>query len=209
MRPRRLLAVAGVALLAGCGVPRDDAPRDIAAEDQVSLDIEDPESPQPGDAASPKVFFLATRTGDVVQLVGASRDVSPTPVALLSELLKGVTTEEAERRLRTAIPRATELRRAELRPDGTLVVDLSDDFFEATGETQVAAVAQIVITGTALDGVSRVRLLVDGQEREWPRGDGTLRAAPLTEFDFPSLNPTSQPAYPPPPLPITPTTVAS
>jgi spore germination protein GerM len=92
-------------------------------------------------------------------------------------------------------------------PDGTLVVDLSNDFFQATGDFQVRAVAQVVFTACALDGIDRVRLLVEGQPQEWPRGDGSLQSDPLTPYAYPDLNPSSQPDYPPPPSPgNTPTT---
>lgn len=211
MTARLVTLVLAVALLAACGIPRDSSPRDVPEEEQLSLEVDEPDTPRPGNEAGPKVYFVTSgSTPTDVNLEGVGRNVAPTPVAVLTELLKGVTSEEAERRLRTAIPRDTELRRAELRVDGTLIVDLSDEFFEATGESQIAAVAQIVVTGTALDRVDRVRLLVDGQEREWPRGDGTLQGAPLTAFDYPALNPTSQPDYPPLPVPAAaaPTTTA-
>ena len=57
--------------------------------------------------------------------------------------------------------------------------------------------AQIVYTATGLAQVKRVRLLVDGQPRDWVRGDGVAVSTPLTRFDYPELNPSSQPDYPP------------
>ncbi len=57
-----------------------------------------------------------------------------------------------------------------------------------------------------------MRLLVDGEQREWPRSDGSQTADPLTRFDYPERNPTSQPDYPAVPSPdplATSTTVAA
>jgi spore germination protein GerM len=127
--------------------------------------------------------------------------------AVLSELLKGLTPEEQDRRWRTAIPAGTQLLSAALDAQGVVDVDLSDEFFGATGDAQVKAVAQVVFTASALDGVSGVRILVDGRPREWPRGDGVLQSEPLTPLLYPELNPTSQPEYPPPVSPEAPTTV--
>ena len=77
------------------------------------------------------------------------------------------------------------------------MVDVGDAFFDAKGESQIKAVAQVVYTATDLPEVERVRLLVDGQERDWLRGDGIAVSTALTPFDYPELNPSSQPDYPP------------
>ena len=42
-----------------------------------------------------------------------------------------------------------------------------------------------------------MELLVDGERRAWPRGDGSLEEGPLTKFMYPALNPSSRPDYPP------------
>ena len=71
--------------------------------------------------------------------------------------------------------------------------------------------AQIVFTATGIDGVQRVKILVEGQPQGWLRGDGTAQPVgePLTQYAYPELNPTSQPEYPPAPSPTTSTTPAS
>ncbi len=96
-----------------------------------------------------------------------------------------------------------------MRPDGTLIVNVSDAFFKSTGDLQIKAVAQIVFTATELAGVSRVRIQVDGQNYPWPRGDGTLAKDAVTQYDYPELDPTTQPDYPPLPSPTTSSTVAA
>ena len=55
--------------------------------------------------------------------------------------------DEQDRRLQTFIPPGTTLLDADLRGDGTLVVDVGDAFFDAKGESQIKAVAQVVYTG--------------------------------------------------------------
>ena len=75
-------------------------------------------------------------------------------------------------------------------------VDVSSRIFDATGDDLVAAIAQIVLTLAEIDGVERVVIVVEGQPQEWPRGDGSLTADPLTEFDYPGRAASSQPPYP-------------
>jgi hypothetical protein len=207
---RVLLALlAAVAMvLAGCGVQNDREPRDIPESDFGDL-TDGGEDPEPGEGTGPKVFFVDEEGEGPARLRGTARAVLPTPPAVLSELLKGLTPAEQDRRWRTAIPAGTELRSAELDPRGVVDVDLTDEFFLATGDTQIKAVAQVVFTASGLDSVTGVRILVDGRPREWPRGDGVLQAEPLTPLLYPELNPTSQPEYPPPVSPeAPPTTVA-
>jgi spore germination protein GerM len=193
------LLVAIVALVAACGVPSDAAPRDIV--DEAGQVPREP-TPAPVGELGPKVYFLGAETSaGAERLQPANRSVAPTPESVLNALLAGLTVDEQARRWRTAIPGDTELHTAEVDGEGTLVVDLSEAFFQATGDFQVRAVAQVVFTGSEIEGVDRVQLLVDGQPQEWPRGDGSLQAEPLTRSAYPDLNPTTQPEYPPLPSP--------
>ena len=41
-----------------------------------------------------------------------------------------------------------------------------------------------------------VVLSVDGMAQEWPTGSGSLVSRPLSVFDYPDRNPSSQPDYP-------------
>jgi hypothetical protein len=201
------LALAALVGLSACGVQADGEPRDIPESQRGELSDGGP-APEPGEATGPKVYFVEDEDGAAARLRGAGRAVLPTAPAVISELLKGLTPEEQDRRWRTAIPAGTQLRSAVPDPQGVVDVDLSDEFFGATGDAQIKAVAQVVFTASALDGVRGVRILVDGRPREWPRGDGVLQSDPLTPLLYPELNPTSQPEYPPPVTPETPATTA-
>jgi spore germination protein GerM len=195
--------LSAVVVLTGCGIPKDGGPRDVPEAERVKIAQAGPVSAQDVNALGPKVFFLSPSESGEELLQSANRDVASNADAVLGALLSGLTTVERTRRWRTAIPSGTELLDTKLEADGTLVVDLNDAFFQATGDAQVKAVAQIVFSAVGIDGVDRVLLLVDGQQRDWPRGDGSLQRGPLTEFDYPSLNPSSQPDYPPIPPPAT------
>jgi spore germination protein GerM len=205
-RPFILLTALGV-VLAGCAIPRDDEPRQIPGEQQALL----AEAGSPGqidtEALGPRVYFL--RDGGEAgstEAVPVSRSVSSTADAVMRSLFAGLTEEESDAGLRTSIPSGTELISARQIAARTLQVDVTEQIFEAGGEAQIEAVAQIVSTAGGLPGVDRVRLLVEGEPRDWLAGDGSLVSGPLTPFMYPSFAGTSRPAFPPIPSPTVPTT---
>jgi spore germination protein GerM len=208
---RILGVVVGLLALAACGIPNDSRPRDVA--DNERLQLSDQKAPaQAASSVGPKVYFLSQAPSGQDRLQPAGRNVSSTPAAVLTELFNGLTKDEQqERKWRTSIPADTKLMSAVQESDGTLVIDLNQAFFQATSENQIKAVAQIVFTATGVEGVQRVKILVEGQPQGWLRGDGTAQPVgePLTQYAYPELNPTSQPEYPPAPSPTTSTTTAT
>jgi spore germination protein GerM len=205
---RFLALVVSVLALAACGIPNDSRPRDVS--DNERLQLADQKAPaQAASSVGPKVYFLSQAPSGQDRLQPAGRNVSSTPTAVLTELFNGLTKDEQqERRWRTSIPADTKLMSATQESDGTLVIDLNQAFFQATSENQIKAVAQIVFTATGVEGVQRVKILVESQPQGWLRGDGTAQPVgePLTQYAYPELNPTSQPEYPPAPSPTTSTT---
>ncbi len=197
MRRRVLLGVfAGALFAASCGIPTDSHPRDITTEDGAPEPTAAPDGvPQAG--TTRKIYLLASPSaGAVSRLHVVRRDVPANPRALFEALVDGLTLADQAARLRSAVPAATRLVSEPAVYDGIITVDLDRQIFEATGTTLVDAVAQIVFTLSELPYVRGVRLLVDGAPQEWATGDGSLTDRPLTVFDFPERNPTSQPDYP-------------
>jgi spore germination protein GerM len=195
---RALAALAAVSVaLAACGIDDDARPRLIGSEDGAS-ELEDatPNS-QPALGASFRIYLLVAQApGQTPRLQAVTREIDPNATALFTALTAGLNASEQSDRLRSAVPTATELLAAPAITDGVITLDLSDAIFEATGNTLVDALAQIVFTMSELPGVSAVQLRVNGVPQEWPTGDGTLTSAPLRVFDYPERNPTSQPDYP-------------
>jgi spore germination protein GerM len=204
-RARVLAGLAGSVLaaagLCACAIPNDAQPRDISPNERLAVAASTPAAVG-GAASGQKVFFLSNKNpGGADRLQQTSRDVPATPDAVLRALLRGLTNDERDRRWQTAIPSDTNLLSASLDGEGTVMVNLSKEFFVATGDLQIKAVAQVVFTATSIEGAKRVRILIEGQKSPWLRGDGTLQDPdePLTPFAYPDLNPSSQPDYPPQP----------
>jgi hypothetical protein len=186
-------ALGSAFLVAGCGLPTDSSPRDIPPEFVLDASAVAPVDPS---ATGPQAYFLSGLPGQLGTLLPVSRQVDAN--GIIQSLFDGLTTAEQSRGLRTAIPEDTELLEARVLPDGTTArIDVSDDIFSASSDATTEAVAQIVFTATGSPGASRVELLVDGESRAWPLGDGSLEEGPLTRFMFPALNPSSRPDYPP------------
>lgn len=189
MNVRVALAVVAVAaLLVGCGIPSDDEPRAMSDQDVpfdlLSRDNPTPSTTEPGPASAVVDVFLV---GDE-RLVGAPRELA-TPIRVedrIRSLLAGLSDEEAELGLRTAVPSGTELLGTELAAN-VLTIDLSEDFLSVQGSEQQTAVAQLVFTTTEAEGIDGVRFALEGELVQVPTDDGSLSAQPLTRDSYPSL----------------------
>jgi Sporulation and spore germination len=185
------------AVVASCGVPTDSSPRDVPPEYLLDVNPSSTVTPVVPSASGSRAYFLSGPPDEPGTLLPVLRNVQPSGVGVIEALFDGLTTAEQSKGLRTAIPEGTELLEARLLPDGTARIDVSDAIFTASGDAQTEAVAQIVFTATGAPGASQVELLVDGEPKAWPRGDGSLESGELTRFMFPALNPSTRPDYPP------------
>lgn len=206
-RARRVVTASSVALagllLGACGIASDESPRDVPPADQLQLGVNIDRGA--GDTrGSSRIYLLApTTSGQSPQLQPVARDVEESPAALLDALFSGPNATELADQYRSALPDGTTLRSAQLLR-GVLVVDVSPEVLQLSGDDVVDALAQMVFTASEAQGVRAVRVLVDGNPRQWPTGNGELRDAPLTVYDFPGKVASAQPAYPAIPTPTTP-----
>ncbi|HKY75324.1 MAG TPA: GerMN domain-containing protein [Acidimicrobiia bacterium] len=183
-----LLAAAVVATLAACGIPQDKEPTTTPGGVVMPAVAPSAAAP-PGGRAGPSpgevdLAVFLVRADHLEKVVRDARrdDLTRT----LTVLLAGPTEAELAAGIRTAISPQTELRSARLDGD-TAVVDLSAAFVEVGGQEQILAVAQVVLTATAVPGVGRVRFLLEGQAVEIPRADGTLGSESLGAADYERL----------------------
>ena len=199
MRTRTRLAAAMVVLaaLAGCGLSDDAEPRVIAAGD-LPTELADPTSAtsttlgQSPNTDSVLVYYLVQADG-VVRLVPVPREVkdSTRPRDRLAALLVPPTPAEQADGILTSIPTDTVLLDTELvEEDQELVVDLSRSLFDIQGQELRNAFAQLVWTATDIEGVRRVRFLVDGQEYRVPDEDGIEQPGAVSRSDYVTLAPT-------------------
>ena len=178
-RQRRVLAGVAVALVgvqAACGLPTDDAPTRV----EVPAGVFPERSAQPVVGAAPDtpttslhaVYFM--RDGLLVEL---QRPLAA-PVFLdapLNNLLAGPTPAEAENGLESAIPAGTEVVDVQLLRNNVVSIHLNEVFFEVEGAQRVRAVAQLVLTASALARDSQgVLFFLDGVAQSLPDGAGTI-----------------------------------
>jgi spore germination protein GerM len=192
MRSRSLMAlVIAASLAAGCGIPADRHPE--AVPGGVVRPALGPTTTTPTPATLATLFFVQAE-----QLVPVVRSATrPGLQAVLEVLLTGPTEAELAAGLRTAVSPQSNIR--SVGTDGsTAVIDLTTTFVEVGGEEQILALAQIVLTATAIPGITNVRFELEGQPVEVPRAEGTLSSGPLTASDYASLRtaPPPQPGKP-------------
>lgn len=187
-RPTPVL-VAGLVLVAGCGIPADRHP--VAVPGGVVRPALGPTATTPTPATRAAVYFVQAE-----HLVPVVRSTTRADVqAVLDALFSGPTESELAAGLRTAISPQTTVRSVRI-DASTVVIDLTTTFVEVGGQEQILALAQIVLTATANPGITDVRFQLEGQTVEVPRADGTLSSGPLTASDYASLQEPSLPAPP-------------
>jgi spore germination protein GerM len=189
-----------LAVIAGCSIQPDAAPSDLPADradvfgDPVTGDVA---------AGANRIYLLAPTDPEAPQrLRSVQRDVASTPQAVLESLFAGPNAAERNEQLDTAIPAEVQLLTTPSQVGQLLTVDLNDVFDELTPDGLRLAAAQIVSTATDIEGVAAVQLRVDGETRVWPVGSGELVERALTQYDYPGLVESTQPAFPAIPSPI-------
>lgn len=181
-----LLAVAGVASLASCGIPTDSAPRVLADTPATA-----PAVSAPVNSADSATIYLGTGEAEA-PLVAVDRglDGVPDPERVLSALLVGPTTDDLAKGLSTFIPVETELLGVELEGD-LLAVDLTQNFYTGEGAPAASAFAQVVLTATDLAGygIYRVQFQRDGEPIRAFTANGSGTKEVVTRSDYRSIDP--------------------
>lgn len=194
--PRWLALVLAMALsLAACGVTAEDEP-ELIAGDEVPADLLDPgstTSTTPPGATAEVVVYLLQRAGSDTQLVPVTREVEdPTrPGERVEALLQPTSEEEKALGLTSSIPADTVLLGTpNVDPESQeLTLDFSQELFAVEGSELSQAFAQIVWTVTELEGVRRVRFLVEGEPQRAPDADGVEQDGAVSTADYWSLRP--------------------
>lgn len=158
MRLRPVLLLLIVLAASGCG------PRPATAEVSVFFTRSD------GNAITLAEVRRAVPRGGTEAMIAAA----------LNELLKGSTAEERARGLSTSIPPTTRLRGVEVR-NGVVRADFSHDVEAGGGSaSMLGRFWQIVYTATQFRDAPRVRILIEGQEREAMGGEGVIIGQPVS-----------------------------
>lgn len=187
--PAVLLLTAGA-----CGLNANDEPQAIPVENlPPGLLDPDPSSTTtaPGPPATrPVTVYLLAGGGDEERLAPVEREVGdpPSPASRLTALLSPLTPAETRRGLTSTIPADTVLLDAVV-TSNEVRVNLSGEFFAIQGLELAKAYAQVVWSLTEIDGISRVRFSVEGQDSGVLDGEGVEKQGPVTRADYATLAP--------------------
>jgi sporulation and spore germination protein len=165
-------------LLAACGVPVDDAPRDLG-DPRAGSDASSP-APDGFGAAVERLYLV--REGMLVRVI--RRVPAPrTPDDMLADLLAGPTVEERADGLGSALSTMNVTGMSIVQRRATIAVGSP-----GARSDEVLAYAQIVATLTSQGAeIGTVSFSAGGQPLGVPRADGVLSAAPLTIADYAEL----------------------
>jgi spore germination protein GerM len=192
-RPAALAVLAMAFVAAGCAIPTQEAPSSIPPS-KVPFSLLNPHlptttttQPKPSSLVPVKVFFLNSSS----QLQPEPRVVaSPAPlVSIISSMLAGPTTAETASGVFTAIPSDVSVL-STTSQGGVITVNMNSAFGEITGTSTELAVAQIVATVAAENGLGTgVIFEIDGQRTSVPIANGSQVAGPVYLIEFLSVAP--------------------
>jgi hypothetical protein len=185
-----LLLAAGTLLASACGIQTDSAPRNLP-DDERSLAVAGSSSGSDASGAD-RIYLVAP--GEERLLRSVPRDAALRE-DLIRILLLGPNDDEIADQYSSFIPPATQLLSARSKGQ-ILIVDLTEEIAELTGQSLSQAIAQLVYTATEIDGIEAVQLKINGEEVAWPKPDGDTTSDPLRIYDYPNFVQTAQPAYP-------------
>jgi spore germination protein GerM len=193
---RRLTALAALAVAfvsAGCAIPTQGAPSSIAPS-KVPFHLLNPHvptttttQPRPSSLVPVKVFFLNSNS----QLQPEPRVVAaPAPLAsIISSMLAGPTTAETASGVFTAIPSDVAVLSTTSQAS-VVTVNMNSAFGQITGTSTELAVAQIVATVAAENGLGTgVIFEIDGLRTSVPIANGSQVAGPVYLIEFLSVAP--------------------
>jgi spore germination protein GerM len=183
-------------VVAGCSVTPDNSPRDIEAG-ALTLTEQDQSNVGQAAAGTGRIYLQAPDVpGEPARLQAVSRDIDDDPDAVMAALLAGPNTTEFDDSYRSGLPPGLQVLGITRQSRGVVRLNLDDAIATLRGDELILALAQIVYTLTDVSGVTGVSITVEGNEVPWPASNGELQTDPLTVYDFPGLEPSTQPAYP-------------
>lgn len=196
---KHVMAVVGlVVALAACGLEENTNPQVIEAGEVPSDLLAANPSSSTTLAASPRTasvtVYLVSIIDGATRLVPVPREVDADGAARAGDrliaLLAAPTAAELAAGVITSIPSDTVLLDTDLdESTQELTIELSRSLFDVQGEELRNAFAQLVWTATELDGVRRVRFVVDGEVYRTPDEAGIEQPGAVSRLDYRSLAP--------------------
>jgi hypothetical protein len=180
---RAWVVVAACLMVAGCGIPAEDSPREVAP----------PRGADPAASAAPwlpesgaeRERLCLIRDGRLVRVVRRV-PVRSTVAEQLAHLMAGPSAAEREDDLTSALTASIPVTGARI-VNGEVQVSLGESRAGSARTDDVMAFGQIVCTLTTRPEVIGVSFLHDGKRIGVPRADGSLSPGPLTGVDYAAL----------------------
>jgi hypothetical protein len=170
-----------VVVVGGCGVPSQSTPR-VIRDAALPRDTATTRPTAPAVVDARLFFFRGDRAIPVTRRAAGSGlgDV-------LDALLAGPTDEEVAGGMRTTLPADATVGVGGVTAGGVATLEIGSLLDGVTGQEQILAFAQLVLTATGVANVDGVIFERSGHHVEAPTVDGTLVSRPLTSSDYAPL----------------------
>nr|WP_221381986.1 GerMN domain-containing protein [Actinoplanes polyasparticus] len=170
-------------LLAACGLPAEQTPRELPPSRGLSDPIEPAEPPRPEGTVAQPVYFV--RNDKLVAVIRRTR--TPTTVDDLRQALQaGPTEAEEDTDISSALTGSITITGIRI-TDTTATVEVIDSLTDTNRTDEILAFGQIVCTLTSQPDITDVTFLRNGQPLDIPSGDGSLSEQPATAEDYKTL----------------------
>jgi spore germination protein GerM len=187
-RARGLVVALLLVASAGCGVGAQSEAEPIDASEVPFGLASTPESaPISTTVPIDNAYALYFVSGSDLVAVSRGRSTPALPTAIVRALVAGPTRAEVASGMRTLLSTDLVVDEVSIK-DGVAVVKLEGQFGDESDVTsRRLALAQLVFTATAIPGVDRVQIWVDGKKAEIPRSDGVLTRDPVGRADYATI----------------------
>jgi spore germination protein GerM len=183
-----LLAV--VVIATACGIPTSEQ-ADVVAKKDVPLELLSPKVPSSSTTSTTltagsiePLYFVngANLLVKVPRAVAAPADLE----LVLDELLRGPSPTQTAFGLTSALPANVRVRGTAV-INGVVTIRLNNAFTSISGDDQILAVGQLVLTVTSQPGATRVSFMVANAVVPVPTATGASTTAPVTAADYSTL----------------------
>lgn len=184
----RFVTTAACVLMLATTLPACKPRVHVIPPDELPTDLYGGVAPTPTPVATATIQIYLTAGGRLVAVPRTHQPPDDVEAAVRS-LLQGPTEQELARGLRTAIPPEAAVIGASV-SGAVASINVSSEFELGAEEAVLALrVAQVVYTATEQPGVTRVRLLIEGEPVDVVADQGGPRSGPVGREEYGSLAP--------------------
>ncbi|MFG6148345.1 GerMN domain-containing protein [Halobacillus sp. B23F22_1] len=185
IRPLSIIAFISIGLLTGClfegeqtleemdGPPEEEATNTDVTSDNMENDEGEDIEEETSTTVQRELYLLDSNGMVVPQTLELPASETVAAQALEYLVKDGPVTELLPSGFQAVLPAGTQIQGVNLKDDGIMIVDVSQEFEEYEAEDEEKILQAMTYTLTQFDGVDRIKLWINGHEQETMPVSGT------------------------------------